>query len=51
MSPILKWLVIGAAVLLAGFVILETINPEGLADRNVPGATTGTGKTKAADGK
>jgi len=44
----MKYIAVAAAVLLAAFVILATIIP-GSSDRNVPGRTTGAGRTSVMD--
>jgi len=47
--PYVKYITAAAVVVLAAFVIGATVLPSGTADRNVPGTTTGPGKSSLID--
>jgi hypothetical protein len=46
---LLKFAVLMTALLIAGAVVFGSVSPNGGGDRNVPGATTGSGRASLQD--
>jgi hypothetical protein len=49
MRRLLVLVAVGTALLMFGLIVLGTLNPTATADRNVPGKTTGAGKSNLTE--